>query len=171
VAAFTFSPTPPEENTPVNFINNSVGATRFIWNFGDGDTLATASVSPISHTYNSTGTFNTCLAAINQFGCIDTTCQPVTAIIVPALDVPTAFTPNNDGTNDRIYVRGFGIAKMVWSIYNRWGTLVYQSGSQKQGWDGKYKGIMQPKEVYTYVLDVEFSDKTTYQKKGDITLL
>jgi gliding motility-associated-like protein len=170
-AAFTFSPTPPEENAPVNFVNSSIGAVKYKWNFGDGDTLATTSVAPISHIYGSTGTFNTCLIAINQFGCPDTVCAPVQAIIVPAVDVPTAFTPNNDGTNDRIFVRGFGIARMTWRIYNRWGTVVYQSTSQKEGWDGKYKGIIQPKEVYTYVLDVEFSDKTKYQKKGDITLL
>jgi gliding motility-associated-like protein len=170
-AAFTFSPIPPQENTPVVFSNGSIGAVKYIWKFGDGDTLATTSIAPISHIYGSTGTFNACLIAINQFGCRDTVCQPVSAIIVPALDIPTAFTPNNDGVNDRIFVRGFGIARMTWRIFNRWGTLVYQSANQKEGWDGKYKGILQPKEVYTYVLDVEFSDKTKYQKKGDITLL
>jgi gliding motility-associated-like protein len=170
-AAFTFSPTPPEENAPVNFVNSSIGAVKYKWNFGDGDTLATTSIAPISHIYNATGTFNTCLIATNQFGCRDTVCQPVSAIIVPALDVPSAFTPNNDGVNDRVFVRGFGIARMTWRIYNRWGTVVYQSTSQKEGWDGKYKGVIQPKEVYNYVLDVEFSDKTRHQKKGDITLL
>jgi gliding motility-associated-like protein len=170
-AAFTFSPTPPEENAPVNFVNSSIGAVKYKWDFGDGDTLATTSIAPISHIYNATGTFNTCLIATNQFGCRDTVCQPVSAIIVPALDVPSAFTPNNDGVNDRVFVRGFGIARMTWRIYNRWGTVVYQSTSQKEGWDGKYKGVIQPKEVYNYVLDVEFSDKTRHQKKGDITLL
>jgi gliding motility-associated-like protein len=155
----------------VSFTNNSIGAIRYKWDFGDGDTLITTSTAPVSHIYNATGTFNTCLIAINQFGCRDTVCQPVRAIIVPALDVPSAFTPNNDGTNDRVFVRGFGIARMTWRIYNRWGTLVYQSSSQKDGWNGTYKGVLQPKEVYTYVLDVEFSDKTKFQKKGDITLL
>lgn len=170
-ASFTFSPTPPEENEPVTFVNNSMGGVSYKWDFGDGDTLITNSTTTISHIYNATGTFNTCLIVTNQYGCRDTICQPVSAIIVPALDVPSAFTPNNDGVNDRVFVRGFGISRMIWRIYNRWGTLIYQSASQKQGWDGTYKGILQPKEVYTYVLDVEFSDKTTLQKKGDITLL
>jgi gliding motility-associated-like protein len=95
----------------------------------------------------------------------------IEAKIIPVLDVPNAFTPNGDGVNDKVFVRGFGISKMIWRIYNRWGTLIYQSNNKNEGWNGVYKGIIQPKEVYTYVLDVEFTDKTKYQKKGDITLL
>jgi gliding motility-associated-like protein len=171
VAAFTYTPTPPQENTPVQFFNSSVGATRYKWNFGDGDSLLTSSAEPVKHVYSETNTFNTCLVAINNVGCADTVCQPISAIIVPALDVPNAFTPNNDGINDRVYVRGFGIRRMLWKIYNRWGALVFESMDKNQGWDGTYKGSQQPNEVYHYVLDVEYSDKTKYQKKGDITLL
>jgi gliding motility-associated-like protein len=170
-AAFTYTPTVPQENSPVTLFNSSIGAVRYKWDFGDGDTLSTSSVEAIAHIYNKTGTFNTCLVAINQFGCRDTTCQPVQAIVVPALDVPNAFTPNGDGINDKVFVRGFGIERMVWRIYNRWGTLVFQTSSQSNGWDGMYKGALQPKEVYNYVLSVEFSDGTKYDKKGDITLL
>ncbi len=170
-AAFIYAPTQPEENTAVIFNNNSIGAVSYKWIFGDGDSLSTNSIAPVSHIYNATGTFNTCLVAINQYGCRDTVCQPVKAIVVPALDVSNAFTPNGDGVNDKVFVRGFGINKMVWRIFNRWGTLIYQSANKSQGWDGTYKGVMQPKEVYTYVLDIEFTDGTKYTKKGDITLL
>ena len=97
--------------------------------------------------------------------------MPVRAIVIPLLDVPNAFTPNGDGINDQVTVKGYGIAKLNWQIYNRWGTLVYQSSNLKTGWDGRYKGVLQPQEVYTYILDVQFSDGTKYQKKGDITLL
>jgi gliding motility-associated-like protein len=60
---------------------------------------------------------------------------------------------------------------MDWRIYNRWGVLVFQSNTQNQGWDGKFKGNVQAQDVYTYTLEVEFSDGTKYSKKGDITLL
>jgi gliding motility-associated-like protein len=60
---------------------------------------------------------------------------------------------------------------MTWRIYNRWGTVVFQTSDRSQGWDGKYNGKLQPKEVYNYVLDVEFGDGTKHRKKGDITLL
>ena len=90
---------------------------------------------------------------------------------MPLLDVPSAFTPNGDGVNDLVKVRGFGIAKMDWKIFNRWGQLVFQTASVNEGWNGTYKGVLQPQEVYVYVLDVTFTDGTTFRKKGDITLL
>lgn len=170
-ASFTYSPIPPQTNTPVTFTNNSLGGTNFKWNFGDGDSILINSVAPVQHTYNATGKFNTCLIAINNFGCSDTSCQEIEARIIPILDVPNAFTPNGDGINDKIFVRGFGIEKMTWRIYNRWGKQVFFTTNRLEGWDGTVNGILQPMEVYHYILDIEFTDKTTTQKKGDITLI
>lgn len=171
-AGFSFAPVTPQANTFIKFTNFSTGGSLFKWTFGDGDTLITVQIdTTVKHIYNKTGTYNVCLIAYNNYGCTDTSCHPVQAIIIPLLDVPNAFTPNGDGINDAVYVRGFGIDKMNWKIYNRWGTQVFQSVSQNFGWDGKYKGILQPQEVYTYVLDVQFSDGTNYRKTGDITLL
>ncbi|HLL44919.1 MAG TPA: PKD domain-containing protein, partial [Segetibacter sp.] len=170
-SSYTFTPNPPRENTPVDFSNSSIEATRFTWHFGDDDTLTTSSQETIQHVYNFTGSFNSCLIAVNNFGCQDTTCQNIVARIIPVIDVPNAFTPNGDGINDKVYVRGFGITKITWRIYNRWGTLVFETTDRAQGWDGTYNGIVKPKEVYHYALAVEYSDKTKYEKKGDITLL
>ncbi len=171
VSSFTYSPNPPQENTPVDFLNSSIGATRYIWKFGDGDTLNTTLTTSIRHIFNETKKFTTCLVAINDIGCRDTTCQDIQAKVIPLLDVSNAFTPNGDGINDKVFVRGYGITKMTWRIYNRWGAVVYQTGDRSQGWDGTYKGSLQPKEVYNYILDVEFGDGTRFTKKGDITLL
>jgi gliding motility-associated-like protein len=168
VAGFTYSPNPGKENTPTSFTNTSTDAVRYFWDFGDGDTSNL--VNPV-HQYNVTGTFNACLVAFNQFGCADTVCQDVTTIVVPLLDVPNAFTPNGDGINDKVFVRGFGIAKMDWKIYNRWGQLVFQSASPSIGWDGRFKGTLQAMDAYGYSLEVEFSNGTKASRKGDITLL
>jgi gliding motility-associated-like protein len=168
VANFTFSPNPPQENTATQFTNLSSGATSYKWVFGDGD--SSTLVNP-THQFNRTGTFQTCLTAINEFGCADTVCQDVEAVVLSLLDVPNAFTPNGDGINDRVYVRGFGIAKMTWKIYNRQGLLVFQSVDQTNGWDGRYKGTLQPMDAYGYTLEVQFADGSRATKKGDITLL
>jgi len=171
-ANFNYEPQQPKENTPFVFSNSSTGATLYKWIFGDGDTLITAKKdTALSHIYNTTGTYNVCLVAYNNFGCTDTACHPVQAIIIPVVDVPNAFTPNGDGANDLVTVKGFGIQKMDWRIYNRWGTPVFRTGNIEQGWDGRYKGTLQPQEVYVYVLDITFTDGTRYRKKGDITLL
>lgn len=168
VANFTFSPNPGEENTPTRFTNASTGASSYKWYFGDND--SSTQVNPV-HQFNSTGRFRTCLIAINQFGCVNTVCQDVDAVVVSLVDVPNAFTPNGDGINDQIYVRGFRIAKMTFRIYNRQGLLVFESADQTRGWDGKFKGTLQPLDVYAYTLEVEFLDGDRATKKGDITLL
>ncbi len=171
-ASFNFSPDPTKPNTPVEFLNSSLGATDFKWIFGDGDTLvARRSDSTVAHLYNATGTFNTCLVAINNAGCSDTTCKDISVTVNSLLDVANAFSPNGDGQNDRIFVKGFGIAKMTWTIYNRWGTVVYKGVDPNEGWDGTYNGKPQPQDVYHYTLVVEFSNKQRATRKGDITLL
>jgi gliding motility-associated-like protein len=85
--------------------------------------------------------------------------------------LPNAFTPNGDGNNDVLYVRGFGIKSMALRIYNRLGQLVFESSSPNYGWDGKFKGVLQPMDAYAYTLNILFGDDTTVNKKGDITLI
>ena len=108
---------------------------------------------------------------MSDAGCQDTVCRQVQSLINPGLDVPNAFTPNGDGINDKVYVRGFGIARMTFRIFNRQGLMVFQSASPAIGWDGKYKGVLQPMDAYAYTLEVQFTDGNTLTKKGDITLL
>ena len=169
---FSYSPQPTQPNTAISFLNSTTGGTRFKWIFGDGDTLHTLRIdTTVNHLYNSTGTFNTCLVGYNNLGCSDTSCQSIQVVINSLLDVPNAFSPNGDGQNDKVFVRGFGIEKMTWNIYNRWGTLVYRGTNAAEGWDGTYNGRMQPQEVYHYTLLVEFSSKEKATKTGDITLL
>lgn len=168
VAAFTFSPNPPQENTAIQFTNQSIGATNYLWRFGDGD--SSTAVNP-QHLFNATGTYTVCLTAINTAGCSDSICMPVNAIINPLLDVPSAFTPGKFGVNGIVSVKGFGIKQMQWIIYNRWGQKVFESTSPSMGWDGYYKGKLQQMDVYTYTLDIIFSDGTKAKKTGDITLI
>jgi gliding motility-associated-like protein len=172
VSNFTLAPVTPVENTPHTFTNlSSPDAVRFKWEFGDGDTLLTTSRLPIQHQYNATGTFNACLIAYNAAGCADTTCLPARTLITPVVDVPNAFTPNSGDINSRVMVRGFGIAKMRFIIWNRWGQKVFETANRFDGWDGKVKGQVQPMDVYAYTLDIEFFDGTKATKKGDITLI
>ena len=171
-ADFAFSPDPPVENTSTTFTNlSSPEAVRFLWKFGDGDTLATTSRLNVSHQYNATGNFNACLVAFNVAGCPDTVCKQVSALVVPAVDVPNAFTPQSGDINNKIFVRGFGISKMRFIIWNRWGQKVFETNDKDIGWDGKYKGALQPMDVYAYTLDVEFFDGKRASKKGDITVI
>lgn len=170
--ACSYSPIPPQPNTPVVFTNASGNANRYTWLFADNDSLVTSNTNPVTHTYNSAGSFTACLLANNTNGCApDTACRIIKASVTPLADVPNAFSPNGDGVNDKIFVRGYGITRMKWRIYNRWGIMVFESSTITDGWDGRYKCVLQPADIYTYGLEIEFSSGEKLSKTGDITLL
>jgi gliding motility-associated-like protein len=171
-AFYSYSPQPTEPNTAVSFTNSSIGAVRYKWLFGDGDSVITTRIdTTIRHIYPATNTYNACLIAFNAGGCSDTTCQSIPVTINPIMDVPNAFSPNGDGKNDRIYVRGFGIEQMTWRIYDRWGNQVFATADPNEGWDGTFNGRLLAQDVYHYTVQIVFSSKEKLVKKGDITLL
>jgi gliding motility-associated-like protein len=167
-ASGNWAPNPPEPNVPVRFSNTSLFASSYLWDFGDGET--STQFAPV-HEYNATGFYDVKLIAFNRAGCTDTFPLRVNVIVNPLLDVPNAFTPGRFGINSVINVRGFGIGKLDWKIYNRWGQVVFRSDNKRQGWDGTFRGKLMPVDTYTYTLDAEFTDGQKLRKTGDITLL
>ena len=97
----------------------------------------------------------------------------ITVEPLASLNVPTAFTPNGDGTNDVIYAAGWGIKTLLYfKIFNRWGELVFESTDLKVGWDGTYKGVPQNMETYVYeVSALPFISDNPITKKGYFKLL
>ncbi len=87
------------------------------------------------------------------------------------LFVPNAFSPNNDGRNDRLFVRGTQIQSMQFLVYNQWGEKVFESIRPADGWDGTVGGKPQPVGVYMYVLKATLGNGTTVTKKGSVTLI
>ena len=170
-ANFTFTPNPPQVNTPFQFINLSTNATSYLWSFGDG--VSSTLFAP-THEYLRNQPYDVKLIAYNRYlgiECTDTFALRPTPIIDALLDVPNVFTPGKFGKNSIVYVRGFGIEKMIWKIYNRWGEVVFVSENRLEGWDGFYKGKLQPTDVYAYTLEATFIDGNVVKKTGDITLL
>ncbi len=89
-----------------------------------------------------------------------------------SLDVPSAFSPNGDGVNDIIYVKGWGIKELLFfKIYNRYGQLVFYSNKLYDGWDGNYKNQPQPVETYRYDVAVKTFAGNILTKSGTIKLL
>lgn len=167
-AIFTFIPIKPEANIPTKFTNKSINATRYEWDFGDA--TKSAEEHP-THQYNKTGQYKVCLTAFNNSNCPSVACKDVPAEVTPLIGLPTGFSPNGDGNNDILYVRGAAIKTMNLKIYNRWGQLVFESNSMDVGWDGTFGGVPQPMEAYGYVLNATFIDETTRMMKGNITLI
>ena len=91
------------------------------------------------------------------------------------MDVPNAFTPNGDGSNDYFLPRQFltkGLISFKMDIFNRWGTLIFSTQNVSGlGWDGKLNGIPQPEGVYIFKIDASFKDGQIESHTGNLTLL
>ncbi len=89
----------------------------------------------------------------------------------PNIFFPNAFTPNGDGSNDVLYVRGNALESVYFAIYNRWGEKVFESNSQDIGWDGTFNGEVVETAVYGYYLKVTCLAGDVYETQGNVTVL
>jgi gliding motility-associated-like protein len=115
------------------------------------------------------------LTITDNNGCIHFDSVKVTVLEVlcdePYIFVPNAFSPDNDGQNDQLYVRGKMIDKVNFLVYDRWGEKVFESSDTKKGWDGHFKGKLCEPGVFVYYLEATCFNKAVYIKKGNITLI
>jgi gliding motility-associated-like protein len=89
-----------------------------------------------------------------------------------ALDLPSAFKPEGEPENAVVYVKGWGIMRLVeFRIYNRYGNEVFFTDDLNRGWDGTYKGKLQNIDSYAYTVTAEMWNGQLMTKKGTITLL
>jgi len=95
----------------------------------------------------------------------------VVTVLDAGIFIPNAFTPNNDGNNDVLYVYGSNIQTATVSIFDQWGELQFRSTNKSSGWDGTYKGRNQPAGVYVYYAEVTLNNGQVVKKKGTITLI
>jgi len=85
--------------------------------------------------------------------------------------IPNVFTPNEDGKNDLLYVRGNNIKELYFTIYDRWGEKVFETTDQKIGWNGEYKNMSSDPAVFVYYLKVVCAGEKEFFTKGNITVL
>ncbi len=85
--------------------------------------------------------------------------------------VPNVFSPNGDGFNDLLRVRGRGITELDFVIYDRWGEKVFETNDVNAGWDGTYKGQPMNLAVFVYIIKGKFKNGDAIDKKGNFTLL
>jgi gliding motility-associated-like protein len=86
--------------------------------------------------------------------------------------MPSAFTPNGDGLNDKMFPYTVGIKQLrLFRVINRWGVIVYETKSDVTGWDGSYKGAPQPTGGYVFEIQaIDYFGKI-HSKQGAFTLI
>jgi len=117
------------------------------------------------------------VSVVNRYGCVaKDSLDVVTFCKNSQVFVANAFTPDGDGINDLLIVRGIGIRVKSFRVFNRWGNLVFEkeafeANDPKYGWDGKVRGVPAAPDVYMYLAEVVCDNGTVYLHKGNTTLL
>lgn len=85
--------------------------------------------------------------------------------------IPNGFSPNGDGKNDVLYLRGNNISNIYFVVYDRWGQKVFESRELAKGWDGMYKGKQLDPAVFAYYAEGECVGGEQFFVKGNVTLI
>jgi gliding motility-associated-like protein len=86
--------------------------------------------------------------------------------------IPTAFTPDDDGLNDIFKpIIGGVVKEYLFTIYNRWGQVVFQSSNPGQGWNGMFGGILQDGNVFTWLCRYQLAGEPAKLEKGTVLLI
>jgi gliding motility-associated-like protein len=159
------------DNATITFTNSSLNAEYFYWDFGDNQ--QSTEINPV-HTYREVGEYNTELLVVSEIGCSDTTSYLIQ--ILPAANyTPNAFRPDSPIDENRTfmpipdnsYQRDFKLR-----IYDRWGQLVFESGTAGQSWDGNtQKGDPAPMGNYVWVADFFDVQGVERHQKGQVLLI
>ncbi|MGK0363057.1 MAG: gliding motility-associated-like protein [Saprospiraceae bacterium] len=124
---------------------------------------------------------NVLVEVIDTFGCSAT--DNIFLYVVGGEElpvfVPTAFSPNNDGENDRLIVFGKSDVEAInfFQIFNRWGEMVYEAKdflpeNPDATWDGNHHN--RPLNTQVFAWRMEYELRSTGEVRvvwGDVTLL
>lgn len=128
-------------NWESTMVNESVGATSYVWNFGDGSQNSYEHSPTHEFPNDYGGIYTVSLIATSANGCIDTAYATVEVKEELLFWVPNTFTPDNDDYNETfkpIFTTGFDPYNYGLYIYNRWGEMIFESHDTNVGWNGKY---------------------------------
>jgi len=109
----------------------------------------------------------------NSAGCYDSAFIVIKIFATqPTVFVPNAFTPNDDGKNDVLRPIVAGMKRFdYFTVYNRWGQLVFTTSTDGHGWDGTINGEPQASNAYVWMVKAVDFNGSAYFQKGIVTLI
>jgi gliding motility-associated-like protein len=147
--------------TAINLTNQSTSGGSYIWQ--DGSVNSSFAVSEPGSYY----------ATLTDKGCTST--DSVNVWRDCYLDIPNAFTPGADGSNQYFIptnTLSSGLTSFSMNIFNRWGELVFATSRiDSRGWDGQFGGKPQPMGTYVYQINAVFKNAERKSWTGNITLI
>lgn len=183
-ARITFSPEFVDVEYPFLYISDKSPHSAFsFWRMSDG---GTSNERSLSYSFNdlSGDSVSIHLMTYNRLGCADSISVNVPVELF-GVWMPDAFTPNNDGYNDKIFfISSNNLEDVHFEVFNRAGSKVFQlheaylscgmipDPAELLGWDGTFKGVACPQGTYPYRLQFRRAGSAkVYDRTGTITLI
>lgn len=172
-AGFSYTPEQPSNLFPdVQFTDESVGASSWLWDYG----VPPGSVLPSPRViFPDTGIYEVLQVVRHPSGCTDTAFAIIDVIPEIRYFLPNAFTPNGDGANDSFKGKGVlpGISNFRFMIWNRWGEPMFETDDPLASWNGRKNNTGQEAPAGVYLVMVTFRDPrgVPVEHKGYVTLL
>ena len=154
------------DSTAYRLHATTVGVLSYLWQDGSSDSVYTATKN---------GSYRVTLT--DPLGCTVTRSVKVQFVSCSTCRfyMPSAFTPNHDGINDLFrpltYCTQLPLEQFHLILYNRWGQAVFESSNPAVGWDGTFKGMEAPVDVYVYVVEYAFFDSKPARLTGTVALI
>lgn len=116
----------------------------------------------------SSGDLVNCILISSMDCALAVTSNTIVMVISEIAKIPSAFSPNGDGINDRWVLTGFTEQPVSVSLYGRTGTLVYASKKYLNDWDGSHNGTPLPVGTYYYIIKSYYDQK---KFSGAVTII
>ena len=143
------------------------GGSTYVWS-PSSDLSCSTCENPIANVTETTIFYVT---VTDSNGCIATDSVEVKIEEVNNLYIPNVFSPNDDGYNDVLFVRGTAYQDISFRIFNRWGEKVFETTDITKGWDGTQKGKVLNPGVFVYQLIYTDWQNIKQEKSGNVTLI
>jgi|TARA_B110000902_G_C14285849_1_gene578742 gliding motility-associated-like protein len=184
IADFTLDPIVGYTTFEPTVTNTSTGGDNYLWNFGNGSTLDINNLDDITGLrmyfpeYPIAGEYNISLLVTRANECRDSITKTIVVSKKFILEIPTAFSPNGDGLNERFNITTSPGVTVEGTIYNRWGEKMYEwttlpdaTPSEVNTWDGTYQREPVPLGTYQYVLKLREPDNTVTWQSGSVLII
>ena len=149
---------------------NNTGFTSYTWSPSAG--LNNAFIKNPVALLNNSNLYTYTVTARTAAGCEATDDINIKVFVKPELYVPNAFTPNDDGRNDVLKLIPVGIRELkFFTIYNRFGEIVFATKNLQAGWDGNYKGQKQDSNTFVWVAEAVDINGNILARKGIAILI
>ncbi len=172
----------------VTFVNNSLNATNYLWDFGDGND---SNLENPDHQYAGSGQYNVKLTVSDDVSnCSVDTIKTIDIGARTMATLPNLFSPNNDMHQDVFDIvildlDGNAVSNQeeqrsyfeinTFQIFNRWGKKVYDNQNNTTGWngfvDGDMGGEQASEDVYFYYINFNYKCQEAMELKGNVTLI